>query len=104
MLRGRAVISGCVPSGGIQQDLQQDPRGSWREARWPVGDDYPNAAGVVRDSGVVAADAESAHAIEELLLSELPMRVRVSLTESGLRFADGQHAGAASPIPPPRLP
>jgi len=50
MLRGRTVIPGFLPPGGIDQDLQQDPGRSGCEARRHVRDDDAKAAGVVRDS------------------------------------------------------
>jgi hypothetical protein len=50
MLRGRAVISASIPLGGIDEDLQQDARRTWCEARWLVGDDRSKAATVVEDS------------------------------------------------------
>jgi hypothetical protein len=38
-------LSSLPPSlGGVQEDLQHDARRSWREARWPVGDDHSKAA------------------------------------------------------------
>jgi hypothetical protein len=40
MLRGRAVISASIPLGDIHEDLQQDARRSWREARWFAGYDH----------------------------------------------------------------
>jgi len=50
MLRGRAVISGFLPTPapGLDQDLQHDPRRSRCEARWIAWYDHLKTVGVVR--------------------------------------------------------